>query len=370
MKDGLGEAAVDKIIHCLLEAGADFSTESFRKDALSSLHTLELKDRVRHLILVMHRHLPQSFPKAAKILQKIRDHWPQDDTPGGPTYFAAWPITNYVATHGLNHPEISLPLLRYLTPLYTAEFAIRPFIETHRKQTYEQLLIWCMDSDEHVRRLASEGTRPRLPWGKQLPSYIEDPTEVISLLENLRDDPSDYVRRSVANNLNDISKDHPELVIETCERWLQDAVPERKWIIKHATRTLIKAGHPDVFPLLGFTARPKLEVKDPVLEPTVVTLGTPLQIKTEITSTAGKEQYIVLDYAIHFMKANGRTAPKVFKWKNIRIQPQETVTLEKVHPLKAINTRRYYSGEQKVEIMVNGESLSSAGFQLNVPKAE
>jgi len=366
MKDGLGEAAVEKIIHNLLQAGADFSPESFRKDTFSSLHRLELKDRVRHLILVMSRHLPQSFPEAAQILHNVRHHWEENDTPDSLTYFAAWPITDYVATYGLNHPDISLPLLRHLTPLYTAEFAIRPFIEAHKKQTYEQLLIWCMDSNEHVRRLASEGVRPRLPWGKQLPSYIEDPTDVISLLENLRDDPSDYVRRSVANNLNDISKDHPEIVLETCERWLADAVPERKWIIKHATRTLVKAGRPEVFPLLGFTAEPKLKISTPIVAPSTVCLGTPLQINIEITSTANKEQYIVLDYAIHFMKANGKAAPKVFKWKNLRLQAQQSVTLEKVHPLKAINTRRYYSGQHRVEIIINGKHLSDTNFELIV----
>lgn len=367
MKDGLGEVALERIINGLLRAGADFSPASFRKDALSSLHQLELKDRVRHLILVMGRHLPESFPETAKILGCIRDHWGETDPSDKLCYFAAWPIINYVAEYGLNHPDTSLDLLRYLTPLYTGEFAIRPFIETHRKQTYQQLLIWCMDPSEHVRRLASEGCRPRLPWGKQLLSYIKDPTDVIALLENLRDDPSDYVRRSVANNLNDISKDHPEIVIETCRRWLADAVPERKWIIKHATRTLVKAGHPEVFPLLGYTENPKLEITPPTLQPTTVCLGTPLQISTQITSTSEKSQHIVIDYAIHFMKANGRSSPKVFKWKNLILKPQQTLILEKNHPLKAINTRRYYPGIQRIEIMVNGKTTTDSEFSLLIP---
>ena len=367
MKDGLGEAAVERIISGLLRAGADFSPASFRKEALSTLHRLELKDRVRHLILVMGRHLPASFPEAAEILGKIRDHWDEGDPSDNLSTFAAWPITDYVAEYGLNHPDISLDLLRYLTPLYTAEFAIRPFIETHRKQTYEQLLIWCMDPNVHVRRLASEGSRPRLPWGRQLPSFIEDPTDVIALLENLRDDPSDYVRRSVANNLNDISKDHPDTVLETCSLWLADAVPERKWIIRHATRTLVKAGRPEVFPLLGFTATPKLEIGTPILNPTTLCLGHPLQISVPIISTSDKEQNIVIDYAIHFMKANGRTAPKVFKWKNLRLKPRQSITLKKAHPLKAINTRRYYSGIQRVEIMVNGKAIKDSEFELIIP---
>ncbi len=367
IKDGLNKGAVERIIHGLLKAGAEFSPASFRKDALSSLHQLELKDRVRHLILVMHRHLPTSFPETAKILGKIRDHWDEGDPSDTLSPFAAWPITDYVAEYGLNHLHTSLDLLRYLTPLYTAEFAIRPFIEAHRKETYEQLLLWCMDSDENVRRLASEGTRPRLPWGKKLASFIEDPTDVITLLENLRDDPSDYVRRSVANNLNDISKDHPEIILETCSRWLADAVPERKWIIKHATRTLVKAGRPEVFPLLGFTARPKLEIGTLTLNPSTLHLGHPLKISVPITSTSDKEQNLVIDYAIHFMKANGKTSPKVFKWKNLRLKSKQSVILEKIHPLKAITTRRYYPGKQRIQLIINGKTTTDSEFALITP---
>ncbi|MBK1854138.1 hypothetical protein JO972_04175 [Verrucomicrobiaceae bacterium 5K15] len=367
MKDGLGEAAVERIIDGLHGAGADFSHAVFRKDALSALPRLELKDRVRHLIVVMGKHLPSSFPQSAKILGRIRDHWDKGDPNDNLSSFAAWPITDYVAEYGLNHPEVALPLLRYLTPLYTAEFAIRPFLECHPEMTYRQMVLWCLDSSADVRRLASEGIRPRLPWGRQLPSYIENPSDIIALLENLRDDPSDYVRRSVANNLNDISKDHPELVLETCRRWLADAVPERQWIVRHATRTLVKSGHPEVFPLLGFTAKPVVKITPPTLTPGTVELGGALHITTTIRSTSTKKQRLVIDYAIHFMKANGRTAAKVFKWKNLALQAGESVTLSKSHPLKPITTRRYYSGKQRVEVLVNGKMTQSADFNLLVP---
>lgn len=367
MKDGLGEAAVERIIDGLLGAGADFCADAFRGDALAPLHRLELKDRVRHLIQVMGRHLPEPFPEAAKILARVRDHWDGGDPHDSLRSFAAWPVIDYVAEFGLDHPDIALPLLRYLTPLYTAEFAVRPFIETHNQETYSQLLAWCMDSNEHVRRLASEGTRPRLPWGKQLKRYIDDPSDVIALLENLRDDPSDYVRRSVANSLNDISKDHPELIIETCRRWLADSVVERRWIIRHATRTMVKAGRPEVFPLLGFTARPKLEVGTPVLTPPAVRQGGTLNIRATVASASDKMQSVVVDYAVHFMKSNGKTAPKVFKWKNLRLKPGQSATLEKSHSFKPISTRRYYAGPHRVEILVNGKSAAAAGFELTAP---
>ncbi len=367
MKDGLGEAAVERIINALTAAGAEFSSDAFRKDALSALDRLELKDRVRHLITVMGVHLPSSFPETAYILGSMRDHWPEDEEGDKFHIFAAWPIIDYVAEFGLNHPTIALPLLRYLTPMFSAEFAIRPFLEVHPEETYNQMLIWCLDRNHHVRRLASEGIRPRLPWGKQLPQYITDPKPVISLLESLKDDPSDYVRRSVANNLNDISKDHPEVVIETCRRWQADNVTARQWIVRHATRTLVKAGHPSVFSLLGFTQRPKLNIANPELSTTHLLLGDKLGISTRVTSTSEKKQYVVIDYAVHYMKSNGQTAPKVFKWKNLRLKPGQTVILEKSQPFKKITTRRHYAGEHKIEILVNGKHASEAPFELHIP---
>ena len=362
MKDGLGKVAVGRISLALLAAGADFPEKAFNKDALAPLADLELKERVHHIIGVMGQHLPDSFPEAASILGRIRDHW--EESEDKLATFAAWPVIDYVATYGLDHPRIALPLLRYLTPMFSAEFSIRPFLEKHTEETYAEMLLWCLDADEHVRRLASEGIRPRLPWGKQLPQYIDDPAPVIALLESLKDDPSDYVRRSVANNLNDISKDHPDLVIETCQRWSAEKVAARQWIIRHATRTLVKAGHRKVFPLLGFTRSPKLDVSPPDLVCSALTLGETLRISTQITSTSTVKQYCVIDYAIHYMKANGKTSPKVFKWKNLRLKPGESVTLEKSHAFRPITTRRHYAGTHKIEILVNGRRAAHTSFQL------
>lgn len=367
MKDGIGESAVRRISAVLLAAGADFSEQKFHRDAMSVLESLELKDRVRHLISVMGRHLPESFPETAEILGKIRDHWVQQDDDERLMFFAAWPLIDYVAEYGLNHPHISLPLLRYLTPLFTAEFAIRPFIEMHPEETNAHLQIWCMDSDEHVRRLASEGCRPRLPWGKQLSTFTEDPTPVISLLENLKDDPADYVRKSVANNLNDISKDNPEIVIETCRRWRKEKVSGRDWIIRHATRTLIKDGHPDVFPLLGYTAKPKLRIAGPFLSSPHLMLGEAIEFAAEIESTSQEKQSVVIDYALHFMRANGQTNAKVFKWKNIKLRPGQKVKIRKSHAFKVITTRRYYPGEHQVSLLVNGKPYQDAKFVLHCP---
>lgn len=367
MKDGLGEAAVHRISAVLRASGAQFSADAFHRDAMSVLETLELKDRVRHLITVMGKHLPASFAETANILGRVRDHWVHHDDDERLMFFAAWPLIDYVAEYGLNHPQISLPLLRYLTPLFTAEFAIRSFIEVHPEETYAQLQLWCLDSDEHVRRLASEGCRPRLPWGKQLPEYINDPSPVIRLLENLKDDPADYVRKSVANNLNDIAKDHPEKVIETCRRWQKERVSGRAWIIRHATRTLVKDGHPDVFPLLGFTHRPQLKIDGPRLSTNHLILGESITFSAEIESTSPKNQSVVIDYAMHFTRANGRMNAKVFKWKNLKLKPGQKVELSKSHRFKVITTRRYYPGDHRVSILVNGKAKADAGFMLTIP---
>lgn len=360
MKDGLDTAAVERICDSLLAAGAEFPPESFKKDAHSSLAELELKQRVHHLIAVMGRYLPSFFPDAAKILGNIRNHWP-DTTPRDEkdTMFAAWPIIDYVAEYGINHPKIALPLLRYLTPLFSAEFAIRPFLNLHAEETYNTMLLWCLDSDPHVRRLASEGIRPRLPWGKQLSQYIETPLPVISLLENLKDDPSDYVRRSVANNLNDISKDHPDLVIQTCQQWLSESVSERQWVIRHATRTLVKSGHPAVFKLLGYTKKPQITIDSFGINQTSIKTGDTLALQLQVTSTSQTRQKVVIDYAVYYLKANGTSVAKVFKWKNLTLSPQQQTTLHKLQSFKKTSTRKLYSGAHSIEILINGKKSSS-----------
>lgn len=368
MKDGLNETAIHRLSRGLRDAGADFSEASFYRDAIVDLDSLELRQRVDHLIDVMSYHLPDNFTDVALILSKVREHWDHGDPADKLSAFAAWPVVDYVAARGIQHPELSLSLLRYLTPLYSAEFAIRPFLFRYPEKTYNEMMLWCLDSDEHVRRLASEGIRPRLPWGSQLKQYIRDPLPVVALLETLIDDPSDYVRRSVGNNLNDISKDHPDLVIETCQRWMSDKVIARQWIIQRATRTLVKDGNPKVFPLLGYTKHPKLEVSALKLTPELINMGESLQICVDLISNSEHPQRLVIDYAIHFMKANGKTSAKVFKWKNLNIQPEERVSLTKHHTIKVITTRAYYSGAHKVELLINGKNRAEAPFELYISK--
>ncbi len=366
MKTGLSKPAVTRISNALHQTCPGFDTEQFCIEALDGLDKLELKERVSHLIRVLHEHLPGDFEDAARVLKKIPSCWDFGKTGDPLAGFAAWPVMDYVGVYGLNHPQVALPLLRTLTPLFSAEFAIRPFIEQHTKLTLAYLEDWCSDPDPHVRRLVSEGTRPRLPWSSRLRVFGQNAEPVLALLEKLKDDSSDYVRRSVANHLNDLSKGDPERVLDICRRWGTPVTKERKWIVRHATRTLVKARHPDVFPLLGYTKQPQICIQNLYVAPPKIRLGESVEIAFEITSRSDQLQTFVVDYAVHLVKKNGERRPKVFKLKSVKLTPQDTVSIQKRHLFKEITTRAYYSGEQVIEVLINGVPVAEQPFRLEV----
>jgi 3-methyladenine DNA glycosylase AlkC len=366
LKESLDSQAVQQLADCLSDIQPGFNHATFSKAANTGLNLLELKARVYHLIDVLHQHLPQDFDLAAQILCQVKQHQLAAKDPTIRA-FTAWPLIDYVAVYGLQHPETALKTLAQLTSLFSAEFAIRPFIEQHYELTFEYLHNWCENEDFHQRRLASEGTRPRLPWGQQLPQFINDPQPILPLLEKLKADPEDYVRRSVANNLNDISKDHPQTVLDTCQRWLTESCKETQWVVRHATRTLVKKDVPEVFALLGYTAKPQLEI-ELTLDSNTLRVGDNLNIRIQLKSTEQKSQKLLVDYAIHFMKANGQQNAKVFKLKTLVLAEGETLTLKKTHRFVPLSTRRYHPGEHKVEVKINGLSFAQTTFNLVTPE--
>lgn len=209
----------------------------------------------------------------------------------------------------------------------------------------------------------SEGTRPRLPWGQRLGMFVDDPAPVIGLLEALKDDPEEYVRRSVANNLNDIAKDHPDVVAKIARRWLKGASKNRQRLVRHACRTLIKQGHKSTLSALGYKA-PEVKVPSLIIETPRVTLGLALDFTVHLKSTAETDQALVIDYAVHHLKANGRTQAKVFKWKTLTLKAKTTHKASRKHPMRKITTRVYYPGRHLLDIRVNGEVLASKAFEL------
>lgn len=342
-----------------------FPTESFLHDALDGYEALELKPRGQHIAEALHRHLPTDFPQAVDILLASLDE-PLAATEGhGMAPFLYMPHTMFVATHGLNHFEVSMQAQYELTQRFTAEFSIRAFLEHHPDATLARLRQWTQDPSEHVRRLVSEGTRPRLPWASRLRMFQQDPRPVLELLELLKDDPSLYVRRSVANNLNDIGKDHPALLVDTARAWMHEASEERQWLIRHALRTAVKRGDADALAVLGYGSSEHLDVKDVRLTPAQATIGGKVTIAFTVVNTHLASQRVMVDFQVHFVKANGSTRPKVFKLSALELAPQEQRTLQKTIWVSNMSTRTHYPGAHRVDALLNGRAVPLGAFELS-----
>jgi 3-methyladenine DNA glycosylase AlkC len=345
-----------------------FDRTGFETMAGAGLEGLELKARSAQITRALDAHLPADFTTACKLMLAalhpgtggVSEALASDAF--GLRGWAVMPMADLVAARGLPHFDAAMGTLAEMTRRFSAEFAVRPLIAADPDRALGFLSAWAGDPDAHVRRLASEGSRPRLPWGMRLTVFVADPTPLLPILARLRDDPSESVRRSVANSLNDIAKDHPELVAALARDWLADAPPERARLVRHALRSLVKQGHPATLDALGY--RPAaVDATLEILTPEVA-FGGALQFALVLRETAGAAQRIVLDYAIHHRRANGSTAPKVFKWRTLELAPQDALRLVRRHAIRPITTRRYYDGAQRLEILVNGTPVAAAGFGL------
>ena len=244
-----------------------FDREGFLSAALEGFEELELTERVRHISAALAGALPGDREKAIEILMASLGSQGQEAALTGMASFLYLPLVYFVAEQGLGCFETSMRAQKELTKRFTAEFSIRSFLDHHPEKTLERLRIWAGDPDAHVRRLVSEGTRPRLPWAPRLKRFQDDPRPVLELLELLKDDPEEYVRRSVANNLNDISKDHPGLAVEVARRWWDGASEDRRRLVRHGLRTLVKGGNPDALIILGYGRDTPARVVNFLVEP-------------------------------------------------------------------------------------------------------
>ncbi len=365
-KHGLGKDAIRRIAKNIKTVDPNFSDRAFVRAATKGLDSLELKARVMHVAVTLRRYLPDDVRDAMGVLVKAGEHWDAGDPNNAMKGFAAWPVIEFVGEYGLPYFDESMEALRTLTSLFSAEFAIRVFLERYPKKTMKRLAVWSRDPDHHVRRLVSEGSRPRLPWGKRLKQFQEDPAPVLKVLEKLKDDESEYVRRSVANNLNDIAKDHPDLVMEVCRRWARKKSANRQWIIKHAMRTLVKAGNVAALDLLGFDPKAKIVVDSFTLTPKKIRMGEELCFSIEIHSKAKNTQPLVVDFAIHHVKKSGNRSAKVFKLRTVELGAKKSVAITKKYRFREISTRTYYSGRHGIEILINGQSHGMKEFELRV----
>ncbi len=355
----------------------EFERETFFRQAAEGLDTLELKARAMQVCSALEATLPADFGDACNVIEtSLAAPWPDDRLSAGDATtvdsglagWILWPAGEYIARRGQHDPERALHALRAITQRFTAEFAIRPFIVNHPARVFAMLERWADDPSAHVRRLVSEGSRPRLPWGLQLKSLVADPSPTLPLLRRLQDDPSEYVRRSVANHLNDIAKDHPALVAQWLREHLPEAPPARRALLRHASRTLIKKGHPEVLAAWGLDRAFQGEVAFK-LGPRRVKVGDTLALTLTLNSTARRVQKLAIDYVVHHVKADGRTTPKVFKGWTLDLPAGESVVLDKRHSMRAVTTRRYHAGTHAVEVQVNGRVVASAPFTLSLADA-
>lgn len=371
-KHFINAALVRRAASHLQRVDASFPGERFVDLVLPQLDALELKARALLVADALEATLPADFHDAAATIERalasarpgtsLAEATAADDGLAG---WILWPVGEFVARRGLAHPRRALAALHAITQRFTAEFAIRPLLERHPALVFETLAEWVHDPSEHVRRLVSEGTRPRLPWGMQLRALRADPASSLPLLAALQDDSSPYVRRSVANHLNDIAKDHPELVVDWVARHLPGAGPERTAVLRHASRTLVKGGHRRLLSLWGVGAAFEGTVTFSLDRP-AIRLGAAVTLQLTLTSASPQLQRVAVDYVVHHVKANGTISPKVFKGWVLEVGPGETVEKRRRHAMKPITTRRYHAGRHRVELQVNGHVMAEAAVQLEV----
>lgn len=347
-----------------------FDVAAFVASATRGLDALELLDRGRLIAKALGEHLPPEYPEAIDVLlRSLGPRHASDELQGagmGPFFYL--PHLTFVAERGLRHFDVSMRAQYELTKRFTAEFSIRSFLAHEPERTLGVLRSWASDPDPHVRRLSSEGTRLRLPWGMRVRFLDENPARVLELLELLKDDPATLVRRSVANNLNDLGKVHPELLLSTCARWLEGAGAERRALIEHALRSAIKRGDRGALSLLGYGGRPRVALEEVRLSPAYVEIGGKLDVQFTLRSTARTRQDLLVDLAVHFVKAREGGAAKVFKLKRIELPPGGRATLRKSISLAVHTTRKPRPGEHRVDVLVNGATQFAGTFQVMASK--
>jgi len=342
-----------------------FPRKKFESKATAGLDELELLDRGKHIARALAACLPRDYPKAvAVLLASLGPEHETDELIGvGMAPFFYLPHLVFVAEHGLDHFEISMHAQYELTKRFSAESSIRPYIDRHPERVWVLLARWARDPNAHVRRLVSEGTRLRLPWAARVAWLDQNPERVLDLLELLRDDPSTLVRRSVANNLNDLGKARPDLLARTCTAWLKGASPERRALVEHALRSAVKRGDREALRLLGYGKAASVTLDGVHFDPPVVAIGGRVAFAFTLESRSRKSQSLLVDVAVHFVKARG-TAPKVFKLERVVLAPRQRVELRTSFSLAVHTTRRPRPGLHVVDVVVNGTAIRAGSFRV------
>jgi len=331
---------------------SDFDMQKFTALVLTrDFAKMEFKEKMFHTTKCLHACLPSNYSNAIQILKKTA---PKIKTA------EAICLPDYVEQYGMDYWDISLDAMAWFTKFSTSEFAIRPYILKKPTDAMAYMLELTQDEDPKVRRFASEGCRPRLPWAMAISIFKKDPSPILPILEALKEDSSEFVRKSVANNLNDISKDHPEVVLGIAKEWLGNS-EHTDWIVKHGCRTLLKAGNTNAMSLFGFLNPLDMSVSGLLTKPEIISIGDDLQF--DFVIRVHKEGDVRLEYKIHYVKATGKVSNKVFKISEKTMKPGEHKVSRK-HSFANLSTRKHYPGHHKIEVIINGAPKAQVGFQL------
>jgi 3-methyladenine DNA glycosylase AlkC len=364
-------ALVERLAADLARVEPSFPARAFVRQATHGLEALELLDRARRIARALGEHLPGGYPTAlAVLLASLGPELASDELLGvGMAPFFYLPHLTFIAERGLEHFELSLRAQYELTKRFSAEGSIRAYLLRDPERTFAWLEGCARDPNAHVRRLASEGTRLRLPWAPRVPWLDANPTRVLALLERLKDDPTTLVRRSVANNLNDLGKVHPALLFRTCEAWLDGASEARRALVWHALRSAVKRGEVGALKLLGYGEAPSVAVRAPRFEPRRAPLGGSVRVSFTLKNTSRETQTLLVDLVVHFVKARGHTAPRVFKLRRVILPAGGSVKLQHRTSLEALSTRKHYPGAHPVSVQINGVAFPIGSFVVTEPSA-
>lgn len=355
LKDMYNDSFFQQFMEMVKSAYPAFEEKRFLQYVLDDeWQKKELKQRVRHITKGLRETLPHSYKEAITILMELTPHC------NGFEYIF---FPDYVEVYGQEHWELSILALQKFTASSTSEYAVRPFIMKDQERMLRQMLAWSRSDNHHVRRLASEGCRPRLPWGVALKNIIQDPSPIIPILARLKQDQSLYVRKSVANNLNDISKDHPQLVKDLVKAWKGED-PDTDWILKHGCRTLLKKGDQETLHMFGYTSPKNIYVQNIELSKDSIRIGEELQFCIEVINKAQNPEALRIEYAIDYLKANGNHSRKIFQLAQ-KVFPTGTIHLKRKQWMKDLSTRKHYEGLHKLTILINGEEKASKSFKLS-----
>jgi 3-methyladenine DNA glycosylase AlkC len=352
----------DSFMQSLIQVKPDFDKESFLKSIYDKeWENRELKQRMRHISIIFKNHLSDNFCKNVEVIVSLINQLDRDGVTESSLEYMFLP--DFIELYGIDDYHTSIKAFERITQYTSCEFAVRPFIIRYEAEMIKQMQLWAKHKHSLVRRLATEGCRPRLPWAMAIPSLKNDPAPILPVLELLKNDESETVRRSVANNLNDISKDNPDKVIQLAKSWYGKS-PETDWVIKHACRTLLKQGDRNVLKLFGFGSVEKIKVKNLVIMTPKVKIGSFLEFEFDLENTNSIASKIRLEYGLYYLKANGTLSKKVFKISEKEYPKNSTSRINRKQSFKIITTRKFYPGKHQLSIIINGKEFNKVGFEL------